>query len=168
MEKHWFTLKDLLFSYLNYENSLESNLKNRMTYLHKLMEKDISEVQDMSQLKHWTLIMLHNSLETETLLDLTPNTNFRFRYKVVMISIKPVVKNIIEKIEILNETLKEPFDMVDIQNLKQDFVSDDDKVESIHSETFRAAPGDGHCDVIRSNAVNLQEMHLLLETLKNT
>jgi len=71
MSVDWFTLKDQLRWYLNYQKILEPNFKNRMTYLHKLMEKDISEVQDMSQLKYWTKLMLHNNLETETLLDLT-------------------------------------------------------------------------------------------------
>jgi hypothetical protein len=61
----------------------------------------------------------------------------------MVLSIKPVVKNIIEKIEILNETLKSPIDMVYIENLKQDFVSDDDQVESILNEAFSAALGDG-------------------------
>jgi len=68
----------------------------------------------------------------------------------------------------LNEILKTPIDMVDIENLNQDFVSDDDQVESILNKTFSAAPGDGPSHVMGSNTVNLQEMHFLLETLKNT
>jgi hypothetical protein len=124
MSVSWRTLKNQLHAYLS-RVTLEQKLKEKMTYLQYLMEGGIRDVQDASQLKKWIYEMFGKSTEITLLLDITPNTTTLFKYQYQTLSVKDVVKEITEKLEILNKTIE----MVHIEQLKRDFVFDEPESE---------------------------------------
>jgi hypothetical protein len=113
------TLKNMFSAYLNiYRDDLPENLKNRMTYVQQLMQQDISNVQDASQLHHWTTKMLHNIWELHTLLCITANINPHFQYENNTLLITDVVLSITDKIESMRDS------SVNIEAVKRDFSPD--------------------------------------------
>ena len=109
-----------LHAYLR-QTTLEQKLKEKMTYVQDLMEGGIRDVHDASELKKWILQMFHKSNEIILLLDITPNTTTSFTYQYQTLSVKDVVENITENIEILNKIVE----MVHIERLKRQFVFDE-------------------------------------------
>jgi diphthamide synthase (EF-2-diphthine--ammonia ligase) len=89
------------------------------------MEGGIRDVQDASQLKKWIEQMFHRGHEIILLLDITPNTTTSFMYQYQKLSVKDVVDTITDKIESMNVTYR----MVNIEQLKRDFVFDEPESE---------------------------------------
>ena len=120
MSVTWLTLKNQLHAYLR-QTTLEQKLKEKMTYLQNLMEGGIRDVQDASQLKKWIDQMFHKGHEIIVLLDITPTTTTSFMYQYQTLSVKVVVEQITDKIESMNVTYR----MVNIEELKRNFVFDE-------------------------------------------
>ena len=121
MSVSWLTLKMQFTFYLNSSgNTLEQNLKNRMTNMQQLMNEGISQVQDHEQLKKWLDAMFQKSNELYRLLSTAPNINTCFTYEQKTLRITDVVDIIADKIESLDDA----YHMVDIGRLKQNFVFD--------------------------------------------
>jgi hypothetical protein len=100
-------------------------MKEKVTYLQNLMEGGIRDVYDASQLKKWIDQMFGESNEILLLLDITPNTTTSFIYEYQKLSMKDVVENIRDKIESMNVTYR----MVNIEELKRNFVFDEPEWE---------------------------------------
>jgi hypothetical protein len=65
--------------------------------------------------------MFHKGHEIIVFLDITPNTTTSFIYQYQTLSVKDVVENITDKIESMNVTYR----MVNIEELKRNFVFDE-------------------------------------------
>jgi hypothetical protein len=124
MSVEWLTLKNQLNAYLR-QITLAQKLKEKMLYLQNLMEGGIRDVQDASQLKKWIDQMFHKGHEIIVLLDVTPNTITSFMYQYQELSVKDVVEKITDKIESMNVTYR----MVNIEELKRQFVFDEPELE---------------------------------------
>ena len=103
-----------------YRDDLPENLKNRMTFMKQLMQQDISNVQDASQLQRWVNLMFHNILEVQTLLSITPGINLHFGYEQKTLFITDVALSISDEIESMIGRHK----TIDIRDLHRSFSVD--------------------------------------------
>jgi hypothetical protein len=101
------------------------------------MEGGIRNVQDASQLKKWIDQMFNKGHEIIVLLDITPNTTTSFIHQHQELSVKDVVDNITDKIESMNVTYR----MVNIEELKRNFVFDEPESVLDDLDGFQYSPG---------------------------